>query len=1851
MTVKKTLAIVKYSLIQKRRNIVVTLCEYLSHLIILLFLIYGYFVSKVEIYPATIYSTINISIPPPWLKEYNDTVIINNSTITNSSSLNDYLYIDPVELVTSLTEDLNGPVMIPSLQLFLIANQLISNNSRNVNNYQNSYGTSETFTKLQNLLYKGIFHFTPNNELTHDLIDYISNTTSLFSTYEYYIHENEDAAINYIIKTNLDSDLQNFCLIVLREVTLEKVNYVIRMNYTVLPATDYLVDSFTLGLNTEYQKYITSGYLSVQNTVDNWVFNYTRSLANNRNNYSVNSDPYCMAPVTSSSSMYIPFPTYEYSANPFYMQVGFLIGLALTMTILYPVSRLVKTLVEEKECKMRELMSIHGMSAYCYNSGHYIVALFTFLWIAFTMAIFSKLFFVASNIVLLFIYYFLFVLSVVHFSFILVSFFNNSKLAAIVAPVVLFVGVLPRYVFFGYGSNTGVLPKIFASFLSPTAFALGCDIITNFEYIGSGIQPSNSGTGRYSFNTCLFMLVVDNLLYWFLGFYLDRVYYRDYGRSLHPLFFIFPSYWYSFFVTKGPNSDSNNHPMALNNGDVVNNNVEPFSDAQKENISILLQNLTKKYDDGKVAVNDLSLQLLHGEISVLLGPNGSGKTTLTMILTGMTTATSGSFHIYNNNNIENIRRFTSYVPQSNILFPLLTVRENLQFFAVIKGVQDLYNEVNMVINEVDLLDKQHVLASCLSGGMKRRLQLAIALLGNPKLLIVDEASSGIDPKNRRFLWNVLLKRKSSITTLLTTHYLFEAESIGDRIIIMNEGKILSSGSLIYLQQTVGSGYVMTLSKESKLCNESNVIQFVMTLLPGIVLHSINGSEIIFTVHVRYDIGLFPQFFKSLIANKRELRVGSFNISLSSLEFIFVKLIKSINEGNNNADYIPSLSPSNIPVVSSNDTARSIEMVEYQLVPAHTNCDYIDDNSSNNNHNSYNIATSDIEGIPSIDDVADTSVNTYRNNATIQVYRGKYVEQCQMHLLQFKLLFYKRILLMIRDKKGFFFQVLFPALQILLILAILTISINPAGPTLVLNTSSYQDDTKIDPILFPYTYLYNNQYNWFNDSLSNTTIGEVNKHMGGKMHLKDISGNVSSSEEMSSFLLYDKTKDPNAIGTTFGAYGFNDSITANVTIDWDFVERYLPYCLADVNCKALLPDEVQNVVDIINLLNGFGVLIFNNSEVGTSHYTANVSSDYTIFHNSSSPHAFAIFGAELNSAAQRQCINKTIDSNNIVAANLKYLSKNHPLPITYQQSLEIKLVLSILTSLFLIVPLCYIPASFITILVKEKANKVKHLQLISGVNAKLYWISNYIFDLVLFTILNLLILFAMLVYSKDASIAYVSTVESAFCVLISLILYSMSVLPLSYIYSFRFDNPSTALISVATINFFTGFVALLAYYIMLNIPLTHNAAIRVRYFFLFFPSYEIGECLLDISTNYYINNVFDANRSYFSWNVAGKNLTFMAVEAIGYFALTLFIETNDFSFHYHDTSHIKQSSDNHDAINEANRVELILQNENEANNYNVITHQLTKIYNYNFVAVKKLSLAIKKGEIFGLLGKNGSGKSTLCGTLTCEKKATSGMISICGHSLDNDETKLSIGYCPQTDTIFESLTVLETLTFYGNIRMIPKDVLHTRIHALIEKLKLAKFTNIISGNLSGGNKRKLSLAISLIGNPKLLCIDECSSGMDSYAMRSMWQCISSLVQEDNSLSIIITTHSMEEAEALCNRIGILKNGEFVCIGTVQELKDKYELGYIIDITMTQSSTELVHHSTILSQSINEIFANIIVLEVRPLSLKLQLTGNGDEIISHLSALLEFLEKKKDEYSIISYSVNQVNFEEVFNKASE
>jgi len=162
----------------------------------------------------------------------------------------------------------------------------------------------------------------------------------------------------------------------------------------------------------------------------------------------------------------------------------------------------------------------------------------------------------------------------------------------------------------------------------------------------------------------------------------------------------------------------------------------------------------------------------------------------------------------------------------------------------------------------------------------------------------------------------------------------------------------------------------------------------------------------------------------------------------------------------------------------------------------------------------------------------------------------------------------------------------------------------------------------------------------------------------------------------------------------------------------------------------------------------------------------------------------------------------------------------------------------------------------------------------------------------------------------------------------------------------------------------------------------------------------------------------------------------------------------------------------------------------------------------------------------------------------------------------DEVHQLMGYCPQFDALHDLLTSRETLTFYGRLRGVPEENLYQMVDYLINRLSLNEYADNPAGTYSGGNKRKLSVAIALIGNPKVVFLDEPSTGMDPVSRRFMWDFISETMA---TRAVILTTHSMEECEALCNRIGILAAGSLRCIGTSQHLKHEFGRGFQLDIS--------------------------------------------------------------------------------------
>jgi ATP-binding cassette subfamily A (ABC1) protein 3 len=157
-------------------------------------------------------------------------------------------------------------------------------------------------------------------------------------------------------------------------------------------------------------------------------------------------------------------------------------------------------------------------------------------------------------------------------------------------------------------------------------------------------------------------------------------------------------------------------------------------------------------------------------------------------------------------------------------------------------------------------------------------------------------------------------------------------------------------------------------------------------------------------------------------------------------------------------------------------------------------------------------------------------------------------------------------------------------------------------------------------------------------------------------------------------------------------------------------------------------------------------------------------------------------------------------------------------------------------------------------------------------------------------------------------------------------------------------------------------------------------------------------------------------------------------------------------------------------------------------------------------------------------------------------------------------------------LIENLTVHEQLELFYDMKCLPKKHKQKAIEQKIKELNLSKHQNKLSGALSGGNKRKLSVAMAMIGNPSILFLDEPSTGMDPQARRFMWKVISRISTEKKYSTVILTTHSMEEAEALSTRLGIMVNGNFKCIGTPQHIKSKYGKGFEIEIKVRPINKE-------------------------------------------------------------------------------
>jgi ABC-2 type transport system ATP-binding protein len=230
---------------------------------------------------------------------------------------------------------------------------------------------------------------------------------------------------------------------------------------------------------------------------------------------------------------------------------------------------------------------------------------------------------------------------------------------------------------------------------------------------------------------------------------------------------------------------------------------------------------------------------------------------------------------------------------------------------------------------------------------------------------------------------------------------------------------------------------------------------------------------------------------------------------------------------------------------------------------------------------------------------------------------------------------------------------------------------------------------------------------------------------------------------------------------------------------------------------------------------------------------------------------------------------------------------------------------------------------------------------------------------------------------------------------------------------------------------------------------------------------------------------------------------------------------------------------------------------------IVVENLAKKFE-DVIAVDGITLQVSKGELFGLLGPNGAGKTTtiniLCGLL----KPTSGSATVGGYDVQKETAKIKelIGVCPQDTPVYSYLTGRENVEFFGNLHSMPKEKLKENVDALLKRMGLLEDAKRRVGKYSGGMKRRLNLIIALVHDPEIAFLDEPTVAMDPQSRHAVWDFIRDL--KKNGKTVILTTHYMEEAELLCDRVGIIDHGKLIALGTPTDLMREYKVKNLEDV---------------------------------------------------------------------------------------
>ncbi|KAM6317252.1 ATP-binding cassette sub-family A member 10-like [Podargus strigoides] len=486
--------------------------------------------------------------------------------------------------------------------------------------------------------------------------------------------------------------------------------------------------------------------------------------------------------------------------------------------------------------------------------------------------------------------FFLYGLACIHLVFMLCSLLRTSKLASSMGFLITFL--------FGCLSLAVLIEKLpdplqwFLGLFCPFAFNAGIAKVLHLEKYGIGFTFSNLMEDSYFLFSTYIILIFDSVLYMLLAMYFDKVLPGKYGIPDPPFFCLKPSYW----MRNRRGSAKEMSRTAASPEELLCDDVEPVPPEFMGKEAIRLNNVKKTYkkkDKKTEALRGLSLNIYEGQITALLGHSGAGKTTLLNVLSGLTLPSEGTATIYNYKISEigdrkEIKEMVGICPQYNIHFEVLTVKENLKTFAEIKGIKskEVEREVQNVLELLDIGDVQDTQAEKLSGGQKRKLSIAIAMLGKPQVLFLDEPTAGLDPLSRHQVWSLLKEHRAGRVILFSTQFMDEADILADRKAFISHGRLKCVGSSLFLKKKWGIGYHLRIHV-SESCDLGNVTSLVKQYVPNVIFSGHSQYELRYKLPLD-NMNKFPDLFSGLDSCS-DRGIINYGVSMTTLEDVFLRL--------------------------------------------------------------------------------------------------------------------------------------------------------------------------------------------------------------------------------------------------------------------------------------------------------------------------------------------------------------------------------------------------------------------------------------------------------------------------------------------------------------------------------------------------------------------------------------------------------------------------------------------------------------------------------------------------------------------------------------------------------------------------------------------------------------------------------------------------------------------------------------------------------------------------------------------------------------------------------------------------